>query len=118
MPLVAASELAVCLDRSRWLPRRAFYSARFGGFSNDQDHDSDDDDFDLASGNVSVAWTRVRTRYEGRRRRVDVGGGPSPPQGDRAGLRGKPRRTESTSPPRGTWAWPLGYAEEPDVDGA
>ena len=65
VPLVAASELAVCLDRSRWLPEDApFYSCDLADLAIDsEDHDSDDaPDFDLASGQCERP--RVDLAYE------------------------------------------------------
>ena len=106
VPLVAASELAVCLDRSRWLPEDApFYSCDLADLAIDsEDHDSDDaPDFDLASGQCERP--RVDLAYEpdqqGGDRRVDVGGGRVPPRQGLAGPRGAPRRDRGPRRRRG-----------------
>jgi len=67
LPLVSASELAVCLDRARWMPEDApFYSCDLADLAIDSPaaSESDDDapDFDLASGQVERP--RVDLAYE------------------------------------------------------
>ena len=124
VPLVAASELAVCLDRSRWLPEDApFYSCDLADLAIDsEDHDSDDaPDFDLASGQCErprvdlayepdtkkggdiVEWTSAAAEYlHGR---------------DWQGLEVRRGETEVHVAAAGRTGVASGYAEEPDVDG-
>ena len=123
VPLVAASELAVCLDRSRWLPEDApFYSCDLADLAIDsEDHDSDDaPDFDLAAGQCErprvdlayepdtkggdiVEWTSAAAEYlHGR---------------DWQGLEVRRGETEVHVAAAGRTGVASGYAEEPEVDG-